>query len=72
MAALLEIAESEFLSLRQLQSDYQQAVAVQVEANVPDLAVDAVSLRTFIETEPIVVELDASPARRLYGLPLSE
>jgi hypothetical protein len=62
MAALLEIAESEFLNLRKLQSDYQKSVAVRVEANVPDLAVDVVSLRSFIETEPLVSGIDKSLA----------
>ena len=58
MAALLEIAESEFLALRKLQSDYTRAIAVQVEAKVPDLPVDAVSLRTFIETDSTLAEID--------------
>lgn len=58
MAALLEIAESEFLSLRKIQSDYMLSVGVQVETNVPDVPVDAVSLRTFIEQEPLVREID--------------
>jgi hypothetical protein len=58
MAALLEIAESEFLTLRKLQSDYTRSIAVQVEAKVPDLPVDAVSLRTFIETDSILAEID--------------
>jgi putative GTP pyrophosphokinase len=58
VAALLEIAEEEFRNLRKLQSDYQQSVAVQVEADVTDLPVDAVSLKSFIEHEPLVAELD--------------
>ncbi len=68
MAALLEIAESEFLSLRKIQSDYKQSVAVQVGANVPDVPVDAVSLRSFIEQEPLVSEIDKLLAAALgYG-----
>jgi putative GTP pyrophosphokinase len=58
MAALLEIAESEFLSLKKIQSDYVLAVGVQVETNVPDVPVDPVSLKTFIEQEPLVGEID--------------
>ncbi len=58
IAALLEIAEEEFRHLRKLQSDYQQSVAVQVEADVTDLPVDAVSLKSFIEHEPLVAEID--------------
>ena len=62
MAALLEIAESEFLSLKKLQSDHQRAVAVQVEAKVPDVEVDPVSLRSFTEHEPLVAAVDESLA----------
>lgn len=67
MAALLEIAESEFLSLRKVQSDYQQSVAVQVEAKVPDLPIDAVSLRSFIEQEPMIAKIDEA-VRRAIGV----
>jgi putative GTP pyrophosphokinase len=62
MAALLEIAESEFLSLRKLQGDYQRSVDIQVEAQISDIAIDAVSLRSFIERDPIVFEIDAKIA----------
>lgn len=58
IAALLEIAESEFLTLKKLQSDYKQSVAVRVEANVPDLPLDAVTLGPFIEQEPLVARID--------------
>jgi len=70
MAALLEIAESEFLSLRKIQSDYQRSVSVQVEANIPDIPVNAVSLRTFIEQEPLVAEIDNLIAIN-YGMSVS-
>lgn len=65
MAALLEIAESEFLNLRQSQSDYRRSVAVQVEANVPDLPISAVSMKVFIEQEPLVAEIDLAIATAL-------
>ncbi len=71
MAALLEIAESEFLSLRKIQSDYTLSVGVQVETNVPDVPVDPVSMKTFIEQEPLVRETDAALAS-IFGLPLSD
>jgi putative GTP pyrophosphokinase len=58
MAALLEIAESEFLSLKRLQGDYQRSVDIQVEAKISDIAVDAVSMRSFIERDPIVSQID--------------
>jgi hypothetical protein len=70
MAALLEIAESEFLDLRKLQSDYQRSVAVQVEAQVSDLPVDPVSLKSFIDKEPLVAEIDQLIASAL-GKPVS-
>lgn len=71
MAALLEIAESEFLSLRKLQSDYTRSIAVQVQANVYNIPVDAVSLRSFIEQEPLVAQVDATLGR-LLGLDISQ
>jgi ppGpp synthetase/RelA/SpoT-type nucleotidyltranferase len=70
MSALLEIAESEFLSLRKLQSDYKLAVGLQVETNVPNVPVDPVSLRTFVEQEPLVREIDELLASD-GGYPLS-
>ena len=65
MAALLEIAESEFLSLRKIQSDYGRALAVQVEAQVPEVPLDGVSLRAFIAQEPLVRKLDRAVASAL-------
>ena len=58
MAALLEIAESEFTSLKKLQSDYRLSVSLQVGAKFRDVKVDAVSMRSFVEQEPLVGELD--------------
>lgn len=62
MAALMEIAESEFLNLRKIQSEYQRSIAVQVEAQVPDIPVDAVSIKSFIERDRIVREIDTGIA----------
>jgi GTP pyrophosphokinase len=58
VAAMLELAEREFLDIRKSKTQYERAVAVQVETNVPDLPVDAVSMKTFIEQEPLVTEID--------------
>jgi hypothetical protein len=58
LAALLELAESEFLDLRKSKTQYERSLAVQVEAKVPDLSTDALSLRSFIEQDPTVMELD--------------
>jgi ppGpp synthetase/RelA/SpoT-type nucleotidyltranferase len=60
IAALLELAESEFQDIRKQRTAYERSVAVRVEAKVPDVPVDAVSLRPFIEREHIVGELDKS------------
>ena len=67
IAALLELAESEFLDIRNRRTQYERSVAVRVEANVPDIPIDAVSLRSFVEQEPIVQHIDASVARVTGG-----
>lgn len=58
MAALLEIAESEFLSLRKMKSGFVQSVALQVEAKVPGVPLDHASLRAFVEQDPLASQLD--------------
>jgi ppGpp synthetase/RelA/SpoT-type nucleotidyltranferase len=63
IAALLELAESEFLDIRNRRKEYERSVAVRVEANVLDLPIDVVSLKSFIEQEPIVASIDGSLAR---------
>jgi putative GTP pyrophosphokinase len=63
IAALLELAESEFLDIRNSRTQYERSIAVRVEANVLDLPIDAVSLRSFIEQERIVRQIDGSLAR---------
>lgn len=65
IAALLELAESEFLDIRKKRTDYQKSVAVRVEARVPDVAIDAVSLRAFIEQEALVASLDGRCANAM-------
>ena len=67
----MEIAESEFLSLKKIRTDYQRSVAIQVEAKVPDLPVDPVSLRSLIEQEPLVAEIDKAIAT-LWGVGVSK
>jgi putative GTP pyrophosphokinase len=71
-AALLELAESEFQDIRKQRTDYERSVAVRVEAKVPDIRIDAVSLRPFILEEPIVHELDESLAAFLGKAMASE
>jgi putative GTP pyrophosphokinase len=71
LSALLELAESEFRDIRKSRTQYERSIAVQVEANVPDLAVDAVSMRSFIEQDSLLAEVDRSVAK-LLGFRLSE
>jgi hypothetical protein len=54
----LELAESEFLDLRKSKIQYQRSVAVQVEAQVPDLLTDSLSLKSLIQTDSLVAEID--------------
>ena len=62
LAALLQIAESEFLSLRNQKINYQKSVDIRVESDVPGLTIDAVSLAKFVSLDPIVVALDKQMA----------
>jgi putative GTP pyrophosphokinase len=72
LAALLDIAESEFQDLRQQKADFERSVALRVEAKSPDVLVDAVSLRPFIEQEPIVKEIDETVSKVLKTEPTAE
>jgi ppGpp synthetase/RelA/SpoT-type nucleotidyltranferase len=69
MAALLEIAESEFLELRKKKSDYIRSVGIQIEAQVPDVPLDPVSLKSFVLTDIVVHRVDKSLAR-IAGRPV--
>jgi putative GTP pyrophosphokinase len=62
IAALLELAESEFLDIRKSRTQYERSVALRVEAKIPDLPVDGVSLRSFVEQDPLVGEIDGEVA----------
>jgi putative GTP pyrophosphokinase len=62
IAALLELAESEFLDIRKSRTQYERSVALRVEAKIPDLPVDGVSLRSFVEQDPLVGEVDGEVA----------
>lgn len=71
MAALLEIAESEFLEIRNRRADYERSVALQVEARVADLPVDPVSLKPFLAQGSPTEASDEAIALLLDGI-LSE
>ena len=71
LAALFELAESEFVSLREQRTSYRRSVGVQVEAEVADVAIDAVSMKALIATEPAIAQLDKQISQVL-GRPLAE
>lgn len=60
MRALLEVAESEFLTLRDKRNDYQKSLGVRIEAGVTGIPIDAVSLKSFIEQDPTVAKVDGT------------
>jgi putative GTP pyrophosphokinase len=60
LKALLEIAEANFIELRKKRTSYERSVAVQVEAQVPELALDPVSLNSFIQQDRLVLSVDES------------
>jgi hypothetical protein len=65
MKALLEVAESEFLNRRKVQSDYQRSVDVRVLSNAPDLPADVVTMRPFIEQNLLVAKVDHAIVRTM-------
>lgn len=65
IAALFELAGREFVDIRKSRGRYERAIALQVEAKVPDVPVDAVSLRSFIEQEPLVGAADRAIAEAI-------
>jgi hypothetical protein len=71
IAALLELAESEFRDLRKSGTEYEKSVAVRVEAQVSDLPIEPVSMRSLIEQESLVTEIDAALASVMNGKILS-
>lgn len=65
LKALLEVAEANFIDLRKKRTNYERSVAVQVEAQVPQLPVDPFSLALFLHHDPLVHKLDDSIAGTL-------
>jgi ppGpp synthetase/RelA/SpoT-type nucleotidyltranferase len=71
LAALLELAGSEFADIREKRAQYEKSVALQVEAEVPDVLLDAVSLRSYIDKEPLICSLD-SAISKIRDMPVRE
>jgi putative GTP pyrophosphokinase len=63
MAALIEIAESEFLELKKTRDNYKRSISVQIEANVSGIPINAVSMASFIEKDPVVLRIDTAIAQ---------
>lgn len=70
LAALLELAEAEFLAIKKTRVQHLQSLAVQVQAMVRGLPLDDDSMRSFLLHEPQVTTLDAGIAE-ILGLEVS-
>lgn len=71
LKALLELAESQFVELRDKTTNYARAVAIQVETKVADLPLDVGSLKSLIEQEPLIAKIDQEIAA-LLRVPVSQ
>jgi putative GTP pyrophosphokinase len=69
LSALLELGDDEFLRLRNDLEAYQKEVENQLVVAPNTVAIDNVSLRTVIETEPIIERIDQALAAK-FSLPL--
>ena len=68
MAALLEVAESEFLELRNKRKGYERSIAVQIEANVTGIPINAVTMASFIDQDPLISRINDTLAS-ILGAP---
>lgn len=57
VAGLLEIADNEFISIRKKLDDYSKSVVKKIEKSPGDVEINSASLKAFINTSRIVVEL---------------
>jgi putative GTP pyrophosphokinase len=67
LAALLEIAEQEFVEIRKLKKQLENVAAARVEAEIPTVPIDEASLRAILSQELLVAELDIAIALILGG-----
>lgn len=58
LAGLLELADQEFITIRDELETYSQAVTVQIQTDPQDVAIDLVSLRAFVRNSTVVKRLD--------------
>jgi putative GTP pyrophosphokinase len=58
MAALLEVAESEFLAMRKEKSDHHKSISIAVAAKVQEVQLDSSSLNSFLDGNEVVERID--------------
>lgn len=71
LAGLLELADDQFMRLRDELTQYSVKVTDEVQTNPASVAVDSVSLDSFIRTNPLVRQLDQEISV-IRGRPLTE
>lgn len=62
LSALIELADEEFVSLRNEFEESKKSIGLMVQIDDKDIPIDAQSLRAFIEQEPLVGEIDSEIA----------
>ena len=63
LAGLLELADKEFMSIRDKTEEYKQIAKTEVESSNPDLIIDIISVSTYIEGNDNVKQLDSLIAK---------
>jgi len=58
LAAVFELVDSKFVDLRKARAQYERSVTLRVEAMAPNVLIDAVSLKPYLEQEPLVAQLN--------------
>jgi ppGpp synthetase/RelA/SpoT-type nucleotidyltranferase len=67
LAAVLELAEQEFLEIRKKKDDRERIASVRVEAQAPEIPITVESLKALIEQKGIVFKMDNDLAAILGG-----
>jgi len=65
LAGLLELADSEFSHVRRSSDEYRKRVSADMKTAPSEAALDAISLRAFIQERPTVGEIDAEIAKAI-------
>jgi putative GTP pyrophosphokinase len=68
LAAVFELVDSKFADIRKARMRYAKSVTLRVEAMVPNVPIDAVSLKAFADQEAIVKSVDEKVAAAFGGL----